>query len=332
MDASSEREGQAAGFERANRAELHTHLEGSLTPARLVALAERHGQPGLPAACLNAAGDAYEFDGFEGFLRLYRDVTAVLRTPDDFRELTLDLAEQFADDGVDYAEVTVSYGVLLQRGLDPRQVQRALHDTAQEIEETRGIVLRWIPDAVRQWGLDAGWRAWEAAATCGRDLGVVGFGLGGDEAAGPAAGFAPLFADVKAEGLGVTIHAGEVTAMGEGARRSVREAVEVCGADRIGHGTAAAGDPLLLGLLTARGVHVEACPRSNLATGALERLTDHPLRTFLEAGVSCGLNTDDRALFGLDLRGEYDAARKTFDLTGDEENRLDAAPRAAAFI
>lgn len=313
------------------RVELHTHLEGSLTPVRLVALAERYGQPGLLVACLDPSGKSYQYDGFAGFLRLYRDVTSVLRTPRDFREITLDLGEQLAADNVDQAEVTVSYGVLLSRGIDPRPIQQALHEAAQEVWETRGIRLSWLPDAVRQWGLDKAWRAWEAAATCGRDLGVVGFGLGGDETNGPAADFAPLFADVAVEGLGISIHAGEIPSMGDAGRHSVREAVEICGATRIGHGLAAASDPLLLALLAARGVHVEACPRSNLATGAIDRLEDHPLRIFLAAGVPCSLNTDDRGLFGLDLAGEYDAAREAFDLTDVEVETMAASAREAAF-
>lgn len=313
------------------RIELHTHLEGSITPARLVALAERHGQPGLPAACLDAGGEAFRYEGFAGFLQLYRDVTKVLRTPDDFRELAVDLAGQLADDGVVYAEVTVSYGVLLRRELAPGPIQRALHDAAQQVEAEQGVILRWIPDAVRQWGLDDARRAWEPAARAGRALGVVGFGLGGDETAGPAADFADLFAEVRGEGLGVTIHAGEVPAMGDGARRSIREAVEACGARRVGHGTAAAGAPDLLELLAGHGVHVEACPGSNLATGAVAELADHPLRAFLDAGVSCGLNTDDRGLFGLDLTGEFAAARAAFGLTDAEEAGLTAAARAAVF-
>lgn len=311
--------------------ELHTHLEGSLTPARLVALAERHGQPGLVTACLDPTGEAFRFEGFAGFLRLYRDATGVMRTPADFRDLALDLATQLADDGVVYAEVTVSYGVLLKRGLDPKPVQQALHETAQEVADTKGVVLRWLPDAVRQWGPEAGWRAWEAAATCGRAMGVVGFGLGGDEAAGPARDFAELFGDVQVEGLGVTIHAGEVPSMGDAARRSVRDAVEICGARRIGHGVAAAADPLLLGLLAARGVHVEACPGSNLATGAIERLEDHPLPVFLQAGVPCSLNTDDRGLFGLNLTGEVEAVRQALDLDDATLDGLHAAARAAVF-
>ncbi len=314
-----------------DRVELHTHLEGSLTPARLDALARRHGQPGLPLACLTPDGRAFRFTGFQGFLQLFRRATSVVRTPRDFHEIALDLGAQLARDRVGYAEVIVSFGVMLRRDIDPVAVQRALHEAAAEIAETRGPVVRWLPDAVRQWGVDEARAALDAALRCGRGLGVVGFGLGGDEAAGPAADFAGLCAEVRAAGLGVSLHAGEVTAMGAGARRSVRDAVEACGAARLGHGTAAAGDPDLLALLASRGVFVELCPRSNVLTGAVPDLAAHPVRAFLDAGVPCGLNTDDRGFFGLDLEGEYATVRNELGLTPAEETAMQRQARAAAF-
>ena len=314
-----------------DRIELHTHLEGSVTPARLAALCERHGRPGLAAECLAPGGQAFLFDGFHGFLELYKRVTGVMRTPRDFHDLALDLAAQLRDDGVAYAEVSVSYGVMLVRGIDPGPVQAALGEAAAEVRERDGVTLRWLPDAVRQFGTEAAWRAWECAERAGRAQGVVGFGLGGDEVTGPAAAFAPLFAAVRQAGLGVSIHAGEVTSMGEAARDSIRQAIEACGAARLGHGLAAAGDPALLAELARRGTFVELCPRSNVATGALPALAAHPLRAFLDAGVPCCLNTDDRTLFGLDLRGEYAAARAVLGLTDAEEAAMNAAAARAAF-
>lgn len=313
------------------RIELHTHLEGSVTPERLIALADRHGQPGLPALCLNDAGDSYRFDGFHGFLDLYRKVTLLLKTPADFHGIALDLGRQLAADDVEYAEVSLSYGVMLRRGIDPVAVQRALAEAAVIVAETEGVVLRWIPDAVRQFGVDEAWRAWEQAAAAGRGLGVVGFGLGGDETNGPAADFAGLFAEVASEGLGVTIHAGEVPRMGRAALDSVRQAVVDCGARRIGHGLAAASDPVLLATLAAREVFVELCPGSNVRTGAIDSLAAHPLRAFLDAGVPCGLNTDDRTLFALDLDGEYARARSELRLTAAEQETMQEQARRAAF-
>lgn len=311
--------------------ELHTHLEGSVKPERLIALAEKHGQTSLPASCLNSEGTAYEFDGFLDFLELFRRVTLLLKTPADFHGVALDLGKTLHDDGVGYAEVSLSYGVMLKRGLDPQSVQQALFEAAHEVFETHGVTLRWLPDAVRQWGLDQGWRAFEEAARAGRQLGVVGFGLGGDESSGPARDFAPLFADVKSEGLGISIHAGEIPSMGSAGADSIRQAVEDCGAQRIGHGLAAAGDPLVMALLKARNVFVELCPGSNLCTGALEQLSDHPLQTFLSEGIPCGLNPDDRSLFGLGMQLELSQAREHLDLQDDQIAMMTQWARQAVF-
>lgn len=314
-----------------DRIELHTHLEGSVTPERLILLAEKYGQPGLPAACLDAAGTAFACDGFHGFLDLYKTATSVMRSPADFHAMALDLGDQLADDRVSYAEVAVSYGVLLVRGLDPLPVQAALHEAAAEVAETRGVKLRWLPDAVRQLDEKWAWRAWEKAAQAGRELGVVGFGLGGDEAAGPARKFSRLFAEVKAAGFGVTIHAGEVTAMGPRARASIREAIDDCGADRIGHGLAAAADPVLLATLAARGIFVELCPGSNALTGGIKTWADFPLQAFLDADVPCALNTDDRTMFGLTLEDEYRQATDLLNLTPENVKAMHSNAAAAAF-
>ncbi|MHB8080293.1 MAG: hypothetical protein ACYDIE_13680, partial [Candidatus Krumholzibacteriia bacterium] len=137
--------------------ELHTHLEGSLTPARLVALAERHGVAAAPVACLAPDGARYRSPaGFADFLELYKAVTAVIRTPADHHAVALDLAAALARDGVAYAEVSVAYGVLLRRELDPRPIQTALHEAAEEVRERLDVTIRWIPDAVRQFGPAAG--------------------------------------------------------------------------------------------------------------------------------------------------------------------------------
>ncbi len=336
--------------------ELHTHLEGSIAPPRLIALAERHGAPSAAAACLTADGSRFRpCDGFPGFLEIYKAVTAVIRTPADHHVVALDLARALADDGVIYCEATVSYGVLLRRGIDPRPIHSALHEAAAEALERHGVEIRWLPDAARQFGVAAARAVLEAAAASGARLGVVGFGIGGDEAAVPAADFSPVCAEARSAGLGVTIHAGET-----GGPDAVREAVLACGATRIGHGVgavlgpvvgwaaaseASAGAPLAasrrapdpraveeaLSLLAAGRVFVELCPGSNRATGVVPDLAAHPLRALLARGVPCCLNTDDRGLFGLDLHGEYERAAQAHGLSSDETAAMQRAALAASF-
>lgn len=314
------------------RFELHTHLEGSVTPKRFIQMADKYGETGRLPRLLNEEGDGFVFDGFLGFLELYKEVTQLLRTPADFHAVALDLGEALERDRVGYAEVSLSYTVWHRWGLDPYPIQQALHEAAARVEAERGVRMRWIPDATRQWGQDEAYRAFEIAAKAGRALGVVGFGLGGDEATGPAADFAALFADVRAEGFGVSIHAGELPSMGPTcAAESVRQAVEICGAHRIGHGMAVAQDFLVMGLLAARQVYVELCPGANLRTGAIQNFAEHPLQEFLKAGIPCGLNPDDRALFGLDLSGELADARRELGLTQEQEVWMQECSRAAAF-
>ncbi|MDO9693300.1 MAG: adenosine deaminase family protein [Candidatus Latescibacteria bacterium] len=306
--------------------ELHVHLEGSLSPGFLRTLAERYGQPGVPAACLTPDGSRYlPVAGFAQFLERYKAVVSLLRTPRDYHEAALGLGAALAGQGVIYAEVTVGYGVLHRQGVSVAPVQLALYEAAAQVAQERGVRMLWQADAVRQWGVDAAWKALEAALRCGPGLGVVAFGVGGDETALPAGDFAPLLAAAAREGFGTTLHAGET-----GGAESVREAV-LAGAQRIGHATAAGAAPDVLELMAGAGVFAELCPGSNVATGAVACIQEHPLRAFLEAGVPCCLNTDDPGLFGLSLRGEYARAREVHGLSEVEERRMQQEALAACF-
>lgn len=309
-----------------NTLELHVHLEGSVSPRRLRTLAERHGLPEIPRLCLDESGCYRPVSDFADFLDVIKAVKAVLRTPADYHATALDLGAALAAQEVVYAEVIIGYGVMQHHGQDPLPVQVALVEAAAEVAATHGVILRWLPDAVRQWGADAAWRVLEAACKAGSQLGVVGFGMGGVEVAEPASVYAQHFADARAEGLGTTLHAGET-----GNPAAVSDALAI-GVQRIGHGTAAGLDPQLVAMLAVSGTFVELCPGSNVATGAVATLADHPLRTFLDADVRCCLNTDDPELFGLDLRGEYAAAAEVHGLTAHEADVMRRQALAAAFM
>ncbi len=307
--------------------ELHLHLEGSLRPQRVISLAEAYGRPDVIRACVADDGRSLiRCRDFMGFLNLFKAATSVLRTPTDYHAVALDLGESLAAQGVKYAEVTVSYGVLQKRGYDPLPIQQALCEAADVVQDQYGLMLRWQPDATRQWGPDAAWRVLEDALRAGSKLGVVAFGLGGDETSLPVSEFAPHFRDARREGLGTTCHAGET-----GGADSVRDAVLLGGVTRVGHGVGAARDADVVRLLADSGVHVECCPGSNVATGVLGSVTEHPLRAFLDAGVSCSLNTDDPTFFGTKLGEEYRVAQDVLGVTEEEVKAMEVAAIEASF-
>lgn len=158
----------------------------------------------------------------------------------------------------------------------------------------------------------------------------VGMDLADQEIGYPGRGFAKLFHKAKNKGLGITVHAGEVS-LGE-SRRNVRDAIELMGADRIGHGLHIAGDPDLIELVLDHDITLELCPSSNLLTGSVPSLADHPFKALMTAGVKTTINTDDPALFAIDWNSEYDLAQTSLGLTPNEISQCVSTARAASFI
>lgn len=281
------------------KAELHLHLEGSLTSATL-----REIEPSLPE---EEVRQRYRSGGdFASFLSSFVWALDFLRGPQEYALAARRLLERLAAENVVYAEITLSVGVMLRR----KQDFDAIFDAVRRVSAQSPVEVRWILDAVRQFGPAEAMAVAELAAARRRD-GVVAFGIGGDEQAGPVDWFAEVFRYARREGLHLTVHAGETAGP-----ESVRRAVEL-GAERIGHGVSAAQDPALLRLLAERRIALEICLSSNLATGAVSSLDVHPLPVFLRAGVPVTLNTDDPGLFGTTLSAEYDLAARHFGL--DEE-------------
>lgn len=287
------------------KAELHLHLEGSVSPATLSALADKHGQK----LSTEEAAARYEYSDFNGFLDLFKWVSSFLRTPDDYALILQRLAEDLHRQNVVYAEVTISVGVMLRRQQDVESNFAALCQAANVWRE-KGLRLRWVFDATRQFGAAA---ALEVAHQASRfqSAGVVAFGMGGDELVFPASDFRATFDFARAAGLHLLVHAGEV-----GGPEAVRDALDLLHAERIGHGIAVMRDPALAEHLAAKQIPLENCLTSNLRTGALAlqtcnckaRLGDHPLPKFLETGLKVALSTDDPALFDTDLLTEYSKA------------------------
>ena len=289
-------------FARLPKAELHLHLEGSIAPATVVALAARYGDVVSEAE----VALRYSAGNFVAFIEAYKWVTSYLRAPADYALVVRDLAEQLLAQNVVYAEVTISAGVMAWRRQDIEGNYRAIREAALAFEP-RGLRMQWIPDAVRQFGAGPAMEIARCAVNLRHD-GVVAFGLGGDELATPTAEFRPAYELAAAHGLHRVAHAGEI-----GGPESIREAIELLGAERIGHGIAGARDQRLMQLLAERSISLEICPTSNIRTGALARqlnrpevsVADHPLAHLLHAGVPVNLSTDDPAMFETSLSREY---------------------------
>jgi len=283
------------------KAELHLLLEGSIEPSTAVELAARHGV----VITEEEVRQRYAPGDFLKFLEAFKWVTSFLRTPADYALITERLAEQLLAQNIVYAEVTLSIGVMLLRKQDALANFAAIREAAATYD-SRVLRMQWIFDAVRQFGVAAAEEVVALASQCTRQ-GVVAFGIGGDEMAIPAIDFAGVYERAGAAGLGRLIHVGEI-----GNAASVREAVELLGVTRIGHGIAAMNDSSVMDFLVERGVTMELCPTSNIRTGALARQVgktsarteEHPLKMFFERGLRVTLSTDDPAMFETTLLDE----------------------------
>lgn len=302
----------------APKPELHLHLEGTIGPATLVQLAARHGQ----TLDLKKVRSRYDVCSFAGFLDLFKWATSYLRTPDDYALVAEKAAADLAAEHVRYAEMTLSAGVMLLRKQDVAANFRAIRHAVEKYGP-RNLNIRWIFDAVRQFGPQPAMEVARLAVEI-QSQGVVAFGMGGDETSIPAAKFRRVYDYIRSNGLHAVVHAGEI-----GEPQSIRDAIEWLGAERIGHGIAAIRDPALMDLLAERKIPLEICPTSNLRTGALAkqlgrkkaRLEDHPLPLLFRRGIPVTLATDDPAMFHTTLSGEYRQA-VSMGITRDEIARI----------
>jgi len=310
------------------KAELHLHLEGSIEPATLREMARRKGrlveETEKWIADRERAG--FRYGKVTDFLNAFKLLSLLLETPEDYALATTRLIESLAAENVRYVELTLAAGVVLWKKQPLEPVFEAVKRAADEASARTGMRVAWIFDAIRQFGADHVRAVVQHAARL-RDRGVVAFGIGGDEERGPARLFADVFREARDRGLHLTAHAGEAAGP-----ESVRDAVELLGAERIGHGTSAGRDPGTLRLLAERRVPVEVCLTSNLATGVIQRIEDHPLRRFLAAGVPVTLSSDDPAMFATSVEREMILAADRFALSRAEIIQLNANAMRAAFL
>ena len=303
------------------KAELHLHLEGSVTPETLIELRRRRGKEGTIAE----AESLYRYKDFPGFLTAFKTLTEDLQTPEDYELIAYRLMEQLKGQNVQHAEVYVSVGVCLWRKQDFAAIFEGLERGRQRGENEFGVSLLWIFDAVRQFGAEAAQAVFELAARY-RDRHVIGIGIGGDEVKAPPEMFREQYAYAAAQSLRMTCHAGE-----SAGPDSIWGALNL-GAERIGHGLTAVQDPELIEELAQRQVPIEICLTSNLKTGCCVQLHDHPVRKYFDEGLMITLNSDDPGMFGTTINREYELAQAEFDFSDEHLRELARNSFEASFL
>jgi aminodeoxyfutalosine deaminase len=306
--------------------ELHVHLEGTLRPEMLLALAEEN-DVALPADTPDGLADLFHFTDLSHFIEIWLMVTACLRKADDFRRITVDYAAEAKRHGAVYIEGIFAPLQLVRRGVAWEEIYEGFCDGIADAKETHGVDMRLTPDLTRNATpeeMDDSLRH----AIAYRERGIVGVGLGAFELEYPPHLYVDAFARARDGGLGSVPHAGEL-----GPPDAIRDALDLLHADRLRHGIRAIEEPALVRELQERGTVLDVCPVSNVRVGVVPSLEEHPLAALVAAGVRCTISTDDPPMFDTDLTREYEAAcslglrPKTFYEAGvvgalcDEETR-----------
>jgi adenosine deaminase len=310
------------------KVELHVHLEGAMRPAILLELARRNGIE-LPARDEAGLKRWFRFSDFEHFVKIYLTCSSALQNPEDFELLALDFLAEQACQKVVYSEVHFTIGTHMGSGAsgkDGEAIRQALAAAISEGERRYGVVMRLIPDIVRNVGPALADTTLEWALA-GRENGVVALGLSGSEARFGNDPFARHFEAAKAAGLHRVAHAGE-----HAGPESIRSALDLCDPERIGHGVRAIEDPTLVEDLARRRIPLEVCPTSNVALGVYPALSAHPFDRLLKAGVPLSVNTDDPAFFGTNLTREYLRLHETFGYGAAELAGLSLAALDQSFL
>jgi adenosine deaminase len=323
---------------------LHDHLDGGLRPATVIELAHRFGYSELPPGDANVLGDWFHAAAHSGslvrYLETFSHTVGVMQHVDALVRVATECAEDLADDGVVYAEVRFAPELHVEGGLEIEAVVEAVLEgfrvgSARAAEGGRRIRVGCLLTAMRH---AARSREIAELAIRYRDVGVVGFDIAGAEAGFPPTRHLDAFEYMRQQNAHFTIHAGEAFGL-----PSIWEALQWCGADRLGHGvrivddiTVAEDGAATLGLLAAyvrdKRIPLEMCPTSNVHTGAAKSLADHPIGLLTDLRFRVTVNTDNRLMSDVSLSGELTALAETFGYGWDRLQWFTVNAMKSAFI
>ena len=292
------------------KAELHLHIEGSFEPELMLAIAERN-KVALPWATLEEAEAAYAFDNLQEFLDLYYQGMNVLRTEQDFYDLTYAYLERVAADTVRHVEIFFDPQAHTERGIAFGTVADGILAALKAGERDFGISSKLIMSFLRHLSEEDGFALLEDSAPWHEHF--VGVGLDSSEVGHPPSKFARLFKRCDEMGFKLCLHAGE-----EGPPAYVREALMDIGADRIDHGNRAMEDDGLITALKERQTPITSCPLSNLSLCVIDDVGESPVKAMLEAGLLVTVNSDDPAYFGGYVNANFEAVADRLSLSDAE--------------
>ncbi len=306
------------------KAELHLHIEGTLEPELMFALAARNGVD-LRFGSVDEVRAAYEFDDLQSFLDIYYEGAACLLHEQDFYDLTWSYLEHAAADGVRRAEIFFDPQPHTERGVPMATVVAGIHRALEDGESRLGMSAGLILCFLRHLSAEAAMETLQAALPHAGVL--LGVGLDSSEVGHPPSKFTEVFARARAAGLRVVAHAGE-----EGPPSYVWEALDLLQVERVDHGVRSLEDPELVARLAAEQVPLTVCPLSNVKLRVVDRIEDHPLLQLQEAGMLVTINSDDPAYFGGYVGDNYLALQRAFGLDHRQLRDLAANSITAAFL
>jgi adenosine deaminase len=278
------------------KVELHLHLEGAIPLASLWQLVRKYGgESEVPT--LAALASRFQFRDFPHFIDTWVWKNQFLREYEDFTFIASGMARDLASQNVLYAEVFYSPGDYRRVGLDHAKIAGAIRTGFSELPDIR---IGLITDLIRDHGPGRAESTLDVIREISGDFGIIGVGIGGSEHLFPPEPFAQVYERARSLGLRTTAHAGEARGP-----ESVWGAVRALRADRIGHATRAIEDPALADYLAEHQIPVELCVISNVRTGAVKSIAEHPARAYFERGIPLSVNTDDPKLFNTSLADEY---------------------------
>ncbi|WP_315925268.1 adenosine deaminase [Mesorhizobium sp. SP-1A] len=304
------------------KAELHCHIEGAAAPELVLRQARKYDADPAPFI----RDGAFVWHNFTSFLAAYDFSADLFRSEDDYVLLADHYLTSLARDGAVYSEIFISPDHAKKAGLSPKAYTDALGEGISRARAKTGIEGRMIVTGVRHFGVDAVEQAARFAARSGNPL-VAGFGLAGDERIGDYEDFVRAFEIAREAGLGITVHAGELTGW-----ESVAAALDHLRPARIGHGVRAVENPDLVRRIADLGVVLECCPGSNVALGVFPDFASHPLPALRAAGCKVTLNSDDPPYFRTSLKREYEIAAEHFAMNEKALAALTRIAIEAAFV